>query len=84
MGGRVISKSLEKSLGLVGGKTNFFYNGFGPNTGDYWRAFEGFLSDNEGTVDNKLVLDTANDCFFSLKQYLDSSLSQKNLEIYND
>ncbi len=45
LGGRVISKHLRNNLGLVEGKTNHFFAGFGEDTGLRWKSFLSLLED---------------------------------------
>ena len=69
LGGRLISKSLEKSLGIKGGENGFFYHGYGDETGSNWKAFEGFMEENEKKVDSLKVIGSAKACFNALHEY---------------
>lgn len=47
LGGRVISKHLHKTLGLIDHETNYFFAGFGEETGPRWKAFLKLLENKE-------------------------------------
>ena len=51
LGGRVISKHLSKMLGLVDGKTNHFFAGYGEETGPRWKAFLAALGQSHVNTD---------------------------------
>jgi heme oxygenase len=63
LGGQAISKQLKKYLGLEPGETQFFFYGFGNQTGVYWKEFLQYLGQLESELDKDLVISAAQTYF---------------------
>lgn len=59
LGGQVISKHLQKTLGLEPGVTNNFFSGYGDDTGPKWKEFMNFLINSEGQLNMEEAVETA-------------------------
>ena len=79
LGGRLIGKSLESSLGIRGGENGFFYHGFGDKTGQNWKAFEAFLQTHENNINSKTAIEAAKACFTTLHDYFNQYETSKEL-----
>lgn len=71
LGGKVISKNLERRLGLRPGIDNRFFWGHGEATGAAWRGFQQALA--EAKVDTESCAREAGDLFAQLEQWLTDS-----------
>lgn len=68
LGGQSISKQLKKSLALEPGVTQFFFYGFGDQTGYYWKEFLNYLAQHEADLDADVVIQSAQLYFNILDQ----------------
>ncbi len=68
LGGQTISKQLKKSLALEPGITQFFFYGFGDQTGFYWKEFLSYLAQHEANLDTDVVIQSAQFYFKILDQ----------------
>jgi len=75
LGGQSISKSLKKSLGLEPGESQFFFNGFGSETGSIWKEFLHYLSHNESSLDADAVVLSARCHFLNLHNVFTQSFT---------
>jgi len=75
LGGRVISKHLQKKLGLIEGETNHFFAGFGSDTGSRWKSFLTLLDNT--TFNQKEVVDQAVCTFLLIAQSCNKALKLK-------
>ncbi|HSX52554.1 MAG TPA: biliverdin-producing heme oxygenase [Cellvibrio sp.] len=69
LGGQTIGKRLNQSLSLVPGENQFFFNGFGEQTGIYWKEFLNYLSLHEASLDADMVIKSAQTYFDILNQF---------------
>ena len=70
LGGQLIAKGIEKSLGLERGTQQHFFYGAGPLTGPNWKAFEAFIEEQAANADHDRVIAHARHCFKALEQHL--------------
>lgn len=75
LGGQVISKHLQRSLGLVPHQTNHFFAGFGPETGERWKKFIRVMDDSD--LDADQVLQQAAATFKHIKRCCNEALRLK-------
>lgn len=68
LGGQTISKHLKKSLSLEPGVNQFFFNGFGDQTGACWKKFLAYLAHHETALDTERVVKSAHTYFAILDQ----------------
>ena len=77
LGGRFISKKINETIGATPDAGAKFYNGYGSETGAYWKTFCGHLSsyaqDQSYHFD---IIETANSTFLKLNSWLDSHLNE--------
>lgn len=72
LGAKVISKVIQEALGITEVNGGSYFRGYGPQTGEYWKNFCSVLqhyAETEG--DAEQIIETANQTFISLKQWLD-------------
>ncbi|HTF98112.1 MAG TPA: biliverdin-producing heme oxygenase [Cellvibrio sp.] len=79
LGGQTISKQLKKTLSLEPGVNQFFFYGFGEETGNYWKQFLNYLSHYEDDLDADQVIKSARDYFSALDQFSTRYFSQGGL-----
>lgn len=79
LGGQTISKRLNQSLALVAGENQFFFHGFGDQTGNYWKEFLSYLSFHETSLDADMVIKSARNYFEILNQFSNRYFSQGDL-----
>lgn len=70
LGGKVISKNLERHLSLQPGIDNHFFWGYGPETGARWQAFLTTLETYDDTVDADRAAGYAASLFQDLDRWL--------------
>lgn len=73
LGGQAISRQLHKTLGLEPGHSQFFFYGFGTQTGNHWNSFLDYLAQAEPTLDADVVVVHAKKYF----QLLDAAFKQR-------
>ena len=78
LGGQVISKNLTRTLNLKAGVNNFFFHGYGPDTGTYWKEFTSALSVIEATLNAEEVIESAQKTFKTIAHYCDRQLELKH------
>lgn len=77
LGGQTISKHLKKSLSLEPGVNQFFFYGFGEQTGNYWKQFLDYLSLHEANVDTDKTIKSAQHYFSILDQFSTRYFSER-------
>ena len=71
LGGRIITRHLESNLGLTPLTGGAFFDGYGAQTGDRWKAFCATLTANAGDSERQDdMLASANQTFETLDQWL--------------
>ena len=76
LGGQTISKQLKKSLSVAPGVNQFFFYGFGEQTGNYWKQFLDYLSHHESNLNADEVIKSARHYFSILDQFSTRYFSQ--------
>ncbi len=70
LGGRVIYKSIQKSLGLDAEGGASYFAGYGEHTGRYWKEFMKVLADHEKkNKDSEEIIAGANHAFGVIKRH---------------
>lgn len=69
LGGTIIARHLERSLGLVGGRGYSFFVSYGPRVGSMWQAFRARLA-TLAPRDADVVVDAAAACFAAFDRWL--------------
>lgn len=59
LGGQVISRHLEQTLGLFGGCGYSYFQGYGSRTVRMWQTFRGFLTDQALQVEEADIIEAA-------------------------
>lgn len=72
LGGQLISKHIHTHIHLAPGEEQFFFYGFGKETGPRWKAFLSYLEQQEGTVDDERVILAANAVFADMAAICDA------------
>ncbi len=71
LGGRLIAKNLAQALGLDASGGAAFFNGYGPQTGSRWKAFQqAMLRFSADFHQDEEMIDTANETFQKLEQWI--------------
>lgn len=70
LGGQVISKHLEKNLGLRSGEQNRFFYGAGKETGPSWKLFMATLETIENRVDIEKTARYSAELFARLESWM--------------
>ena len=75
LGGRVISKHLNKALGLSAGTGLSFFSGYGDRTGERWSTFRKALQtfSESSMANDNLVIESANQSFLKFNNWLNST-----------
>lgn len=81
LGGRAISKHLQKILGLVPQRTNHFFAGFGEETGERWKQFLHLLDDNR--IASQETVQQATATFQHIAACCDETLKLKQQRSYS-
>ncbi|WMJ74493.1 biliverdin-producing heme oxygenase [Cytophagaceae bacterium ABcell3] len=71
LGGTVISKNINKTLGLTNERGCSFFHGYGSQTGSKWKAFREALTsycDNGGNEDE--IVNSANETFNKFRDWI--------------
>jgi heme oxygenase (biliverdin-IX-beta and delta-forming) len=77
LGGKVIGRMLNKSLGLDNGKGTSFYNSYGENLGPMWKSFVFSLTDYAVKSKNDAeIIQAATTTFASFKNWLEKDSDQ--------
>ncbi|WKL57666.1 biliverdin-producing heme oxygenase [Asticcacaulis sp. ZE23SCel15] len=63
LGGRVISKHIERQLGLLPLTDQRFFAGYGPENGAHWKRFTDYVSAHEAGLDHDQVITAACEAF---------------------
>ncbi|MDC7676176.1 biliverdin-producing heme oxygenase [Asticcacaulis machinosus] len=63
LGGRVISKHIERQLGLRPLIDQRFFAGYGPDNGPQWKTFVAWVNDHQAELDQDQVITAACDAF---------------------
>jgi heme oxygenase len=74
LGGKLIYKTVQDSLGLTQYKGLSFFYGYGPDTGSKWKSFQQSmlaLSSQDSSSDTQII-GAANHTFSAFKQWLES------------
>lgn len=69
LGGQVISKRLQHDLGMQPGVSNRFFYGYGTQTGERWRVFQGYLEAYEAEATT--IIEAAVASFAYIRRMLD-------------
>jgi len=73
LGGQVISRALEKSLGLTPEAGGRFFRGYGDRTGKMWQAFRAALTACAvAPCDQDEIVSAAKDTFVKLHRWIES------------
>lgn len=75
LGGTVISRYLSSSLGLIAGRTNYFFAGFGAETGIRWKRFLHLLEDEN--IEHRECINQAVATFACITHYCDEAFKSK-------
>ena len=78
LGGQYLSKQIEKTIGLTQGSEQFYFYGYGKDTGKVWKSFLEYLEQNEGNVNEIDVLNSACAAFQNLENIFD--IKNKSIE----
>lgn len=78
LGGQYLSKQIEKTMGLKQGKEQFYFYGYGKNTGHVWKEFLEYLEKQESNINENDVLNSAFAAFQNLENIFD--VKNKNIE----
>lgn len=71
LGGQIITKHLQTNLGVTPNNGGAFFNGYGAHTGPNWLTFGKMLMvQAEGTGNGDDIIDSANETFATLDQWL--------------
>lgn len=71
LGGRVISKHIERQLELHPLIDQHFFAGYGPENGAHWKAFVGWVNDHQADLDLRPMIAAACDAFDGIKRACD-------------
>ena len=71
LGGHVISKHLEKQLGLTPGTDQAFFNGYGADNGPQWKRFVAALEDPAANLSEDEVVNAAQAAFTAIARVCD-------------
>jgi heme oxygenase (biliverdin-IX-beta and delta-forming) len=78
LGGQIITKHLQTNLGVTPTNGGAFFNGYGTTTGPNWLAFGKMLMVHaEGTGNGDDIIESANQTFATLDQWLFPALPEK-------
>ena len=73
LGGQIINRALEKSLGITPQAGSAFFHGYGERTGTMWRAFRAALTAFAVTpCDQDEVVEAAKDTFSKLHRWVET------------
>jgi heme oxygenase (biliverdin-IX-beta and delta-forming) len=72
LGGQLIAKHVHKHVNLAPGEEQFFFYGFGKETGPRWKAFLSYLEEQEKHVNQERVIAAANAVFVDMTAICDA------------
>lgn len=78
LGGQVISKHLQKYLNLEPGKENFFFSGYGTETGNNWKLFLNYFN-GDLQLNEEEVIKTAKAGFENIRNACDIMVEWRNV-----
>lgn len=71
LGGQIIARRLQLSLGSTPGCGARFFSGYGADTGPHWKATGAFLADSAAALEqDDAIVGGANDTFHALGRWL--------------
>ncbi|RYU93364.1 biliverdin-producing heme oxygenase [Emticicia agri] len=72
LGGKVILKHISKTLGINPEQGGSYFDGYGDQTGQYWKTFLHILQEYSATHDcDDEIITGAKDTFISIKNYFE-------------
>jgi len=70
LGGAVIARHVERTLGLAGGAGYSYFQSYGPATAARWRAFKETLADHADSIHDCRIIESACGAFDALHNWL--------------
>jgi heme oxygenase (biliverdin-IX-beta and delta-forming) len=71
LGGQLVTRHLQDTLGLTPKSGTAFFNGYGEHTGARWKSFGALLNTHaEKTGEHKAIIETANHTFETIDRWL--------------
>jgi heme oxygenase (biliverdin-IX-beta and delta-forming) len=72
LGGKVILKHVSKTLGIISTQGGLYFDGYGDQTGHYWKTFLHILQEYSANNDcDDEIITGAKDTFTSIKHYFE-------------
>lgn len=75
LGGQMISRHLETTLGLRNGAGYGYFRSYGPDTPEKWREFRGILLAHSGPGVDDLIVSSAQNTFACLHRWFEAVLA---------
>tara|TARA_B100000686_G_C16618461_1_gene877822 strand:- start:443 stop:1015 length:573 start_codon:yes stop_codon:yes gene_type:complete len=76
LGGQIMSKNIERTIGLDRDKKVHFFNPYGKSTGPVWKSFLAYLERIEDSVCMDSAIHGANHAFSAMEQAFDQMENQ--------